>query len=161
VEALHAVAATHPELDLHRVAIRGWSFGGYLAALAVLRRPDVFHAAVAGAPVTDWRLYDTHYAERYLGHPDRDPDAYRRSSLLDDAAWASPPRPLLLVHGLADDNVVAAHTLRLSSLLLAAGRPHSMLPLSGVTHMAVQEAVAENLLHLQLRFLRDALGLDR
>jgi dipeptidyl-peptidase-4 len=158
VAALHAVAARHPELDLGRVAIRGWSFGGYLAALAVLRRPDVFHAAVAGAPVTEWRLYDTHYAERYLGHPDRDPDAYRRSSLLDDAAWAAPPRPLLLVHGLADDNVVAAHTLRLSGRLLAAGRPHSVLPLSGVTHMAVQEAVAENLLHLQLRFLRDALG---
>jgi dipeptidyl-peptidase-4 len=159
VEALHAVAAQHPELDLGRVAIRGWSFGGYLAALAVLRRPDVFHAAVAGAPVTDWRLYDTHYTERYLGHPDRDPDAYRRSSLLDDAAWAAPPRPLLLVHGLADDNVVAAHTLRLSGRLLAAGRPHGVLPLSGVTHMAVQEAVAENLLHLQLRFLRDALGM--
>jgi dipeptidyl-peptidase-4 len=158
VAALHAVAARHPELDLGRVAIRGWSFGGYLAALAVLRRPDVFHAAVAGAPVTEWRLYDTHYAERYLGHPDRDPDAYRRSSLLDDAAWAAPPRPLLLVHGLADDNVVAAHTLRLSGRLLAAGRPHSVLPLSGVTHMAVQEAVAENLLHLQLRFLQDALG---
>jgi dipeptidyl-peptidase 4 len=160
VEALHAVAAHHPELDLGRVAIRGWSFGGYLAALAVLRRPDVFHAAVAGAPVTDWALYDTHYSERYLGHPDRDPDAYRRSSLLDEAAWAAPPRPLLLVHGLADDNVVAAHTLRLSARLLAAGRPHGVLPLSGVTHMAVQEAVAENLLHLQLKFLRDALGLD-
>jgi dipeptidyl-peptidase 4 len=158
VEALHAVAATHPELDLGRVAIRGWSFGGYLAALAVLRRPDVFHAAVAGAPVTDWRLYDTHYTERYLGHPDRDPDAYRRSSLLAGEDWRSPPRPLLLVHGLADDNVVAAHTLRLSGRLLAAGRPHSVLPLSGVTHMAVQEAVAENLLHLQLGFLRDALG---
>jgi len=160
VEALHAVAAHHPELDLHRVAIRGWSFGGYLAALAVLRRPDVFHAAVAGAPVTDWRLYDTHYAERYLGHPDRDPDAYRRSSLLADAP-RTPERPLLLIHGLADDNVVAAHSLRLSGLLLAAGRPHSVLPLPGVTHMAVQEAVAENLLHLQLRFLRDALGVGR
>jgi dipeptidyl-peptidase-4 len=161
VEALHAVAARHPELDLHRVAIRGWSFGGYLAALAVLRRPEVFHAAVAGAPVSDWRLYDTHYTERYLGHPDRDPDAYRRSSLLADAAWAHPERPLLLVHGLADDNVVAAHTLRLSGRLLAAGRPHSVLPLPGVTHMAVQEAVAENLLHLQLRFLREALGMGR
>jgi dipeptidyl-peptidase-4 len=156
VEALLAVAADHPELDLGRVAIRGWSFGGYLAALAVLRRPDVFHAAVAGAPVTDWRLYDTHYTERYLGHPGADPDAYRRSSLLADAAKLE--RPLLLLHGLADDNVVAAHTLRLSSLLLAAGRPHSVLPLSGVTHMAVQEAVAEGLLHLQLGFLRDALG---
>ena len=157
VEALAAVAADHPELDLHRVAIRGWSFGGYLAALAVLRRPDVFHAAVAGAPVTDWRLYDTHYTERYLGHPAADPDTYRRSSLLADAAKLE--RPLLLVHGLADDNVVAAHTLRLSSLLLAAGRPHNVLPLSGVTHLAAQEAVAESLLHLQLAFLRDALGL--
>jgi dipeptidyl-peptidase 4 len=157
VEALHAVAADHPELDLSRVAIRGWSFGGYLAALAVLRRPDVFHAAVAGAPVTDWRLYDTHYTERYLGHPAVDPDVYRRSSLLADAAKLE--RPLLLVHGLADDNVVAAHSLRLSGLLLAAGRPHSVLPLAGVTHLAAQEAVAENLLHLQVAFLRDALGL--
>ena len=158
VEALVAVAADHPELDLGRVAIRGWSFGGYLAALAVLRRPDVFHAAVAGAPVTDWRLYDTHYTERYLGDPAADPDAYRRSSLLADAAKLE--RPLLLIHGLADDNVVAAHTLRLSGLLLAAGRPHNVLPLSGVTHLAVQEAVAESLLHLQLGFLRDALGLS-
>jgi dipeptidyl-peptidase 4 len=157
VDALVAVAADHPELDLGRVAIRGWSFGGYLAALAVLRRPDVFAAAVAGAPVTDWRLYDTHYSERYLGHPAADPDAYRRSSLLADAAKLE--RPLLLIHGLADDNVVAAHTLRLSGLLLVAGRPHSVLPLSGVTHLAAQEAVAESLLHLQLAFLRDALGL--
>jgi dipeptidyl-peptidase 4 len=159
VDALHAVAAEHPELDLGRVAIRGWSFGGYLAALAVLRRPDVFHAAVAGAPVTDWRLYDTHYSERYLGDPREDQEPYRRSSLLADAAGLR--RALLLIHGLADDNVVAAHTLRLSSLLLAAGRPHNVLPLSGVTHMTTQEAVAENLLLLQLAFLRAALGLPQ
>ena len=79
----------HPDLDLSRVGIRGWSFGGYLAALAVLRRPDVFHAAVAGAPVTDWSLYDTHYTERYLGRPDTDPEAYARSSLIADApGWS-------------------------------------------------------------------------
>ena len=157
VEALAAVAADHPELDLRRVAIRGWSFGGYLAALAVLRRPDVFHAAVAGAPVTDWRLYDTHYSERYLGHPAAEVDTYRRHALQADAAKLE--RPLLLIHGLADDNVVAAHTLRLSAALLAAGRPHTVLPLTGVTHMASQEVVAENLLHFQLSFLRAALGL--
>ena len=110
--ALHAAAERCPDLDTGRVAIRGWSFGGYLAALAVLRRPDVFHAAVAGAPVTDWQLYDTHYTERYLGHPDDQP-SYRASSLLADAPRLT--RPLLLIHGLADDNVVAAHTLRLSS----------------------------------------------
>jgi dipeptidyl-peptidase-4 len=156
VDGLHAVAAEHPDLDLSRVAIRGWSFGGYLAALAVLRRPDVFHVAIAGAPVTEWRLYDTHYTERYLGHPDSAPDAYAASSLLEDAAKLE--RPLLLIHGLADDNVVSAHTLQLSSALLAAGRPHTVLPLSGVTHMTPQEVVAENLLLLQVTFLREALG---
>ena len=168
-EALHAAAGRHGDLDLSRVAIRGWSFGGFLAALAVLRRPDVFHAAIAGAPVTDWRLYDTHYTERYLGQPggpDRagEPGTpgtegaspYQASSLLADAPGLS--RPLLLIHGLADDNVVAAHTLRLSSALLAAGRPHAVLPLSGVTHMTPQEEVAENLLLLQVDFLRRSLG---
>ena len=155
IDALHALAEQNPDLDLTRVGIRGWSFGGYLAALAVLRRPDVFHAAVAGAPVTDWALYDTHYTERYLGHPEEEPDTYARSSVVEDAPRLT--RPLMLVHGLADDNVVAAHTLRLSSALLAAGKPHSVLPLSGVTHMTPQEVVAENLLLLQVRFLKDAL----
>jgi dipeptidyl-peptidase 4 len=156
ITALHEAAARYPQMDLGRVGIRGWSFGGYLAALAVLREPDVFHAAVAGAPVTDWRLYDTGYTERYLGHPDENPEAYERSSLFPLAAGLR--RPLLLIHGLADDNVVAAHTLQLSSRLLAAGRSHSVLPLSGVTHMTPQEEVAENLLLLQVEFLHDALG---
>ena len=146
------------DLDLGRVAIRGWSFGGYLAALAVLRRPDVFHAAVAGAPVTDWRLYDTHYTERYLGvDPDcRHRSVYDASSLLDDAPTLQ--RPLLLIHGLTDDNVVVAHTFSLSRGLLQAGRPHTVLPLSGVTHMTPQPEVAENLLLLQVDFLRNALS---
>ncbi|RZS87272.1 dipeptidyl-peptidase-4 [Motilibacter rhizosphaerae] len=153
VTALHAAAERFPDdLDLGRVGIRGWSFGGYLAALAVLRRPDVFHAAVSGAPVTDWRLYDTHYTERYLGTPDEHPDWYAAISLIDDAPRLT--RPLLLIHGLADDNVVVANTLALSSALLAAGRAHSVLPLSGVTHMTPQEVVAENLMLLQVEFLR-------
>ena len=156
VAALAAAAQEHP-LDLTRVAIRGWSFGGYLAALAVLRRPDVFHAAIAGAPVTEWRLYDTHYTERYLGDPSSDATAYAANSLLPLAGELS--RPLLLVHGLADDNVVAAHTLQLSSALLSAGKPHEVLPLVGVTHMTPQEVVAENLLLHQLDFLQRSLGL--
>ncbi len=183
VDALREAAARFAELDTERVAIRGWSFGGYLAALAVLRRPDVFHAAIAGAPVTDWRLYDTHYTERYLGDPTQDPQGYERSSLMSVLARGDDPpeppghggavrppvpprpplggavrRPLMLIHGLADDNVVVAHTLRLSGALLAAGYPHTVLPLSGITHMASQETVAENLLLLQLDFLRRALA---
>ncbi|MEV4870417.1 S9 family peptidase [Streptomyces syringium] len=160
VEAVRALAGRYP-LDLTRVGIRGWSYGGYLAALAVLRRPDVFHAGIAGAPVTDWRLYDTHYTERYLGHPDEQPAVYARNSLVTDEGLSEPAeqvRPLMVVHGLADDNVVAAHTLRLSSALLAAGRPHEVLPLSGVTHMTPQEQVAENLLLLQVDFLKRSLG---
>jgi dipeptidyl-peptidase-4 len=156
VDALRGMAETHPELDLERVGIRGWSFGGYLAALAVLRRPDVFHAAVAGAPVTDMGLYDTHYTERYLG-ADPAGEPYTRSSLLEDAKDLE--RPLLIIHGLVDDNVVVAHSLRLSRALLEAGRPHAVLPLSGVTHMTPQEEVAENLLLLQVAFLKEALGL--
>jgi dipeptidyl-peptidase-4 len=158
VDALHAAAEIEPDLDLTRVAIRGWSFGGYLSALAVLRRPDVFHAAVAGAPSASWAHYDTHYTERYLGMPQDNPEVYARTSLLDEAASLS--RPLLLIHGLADDNVVAAHTLLLSQRLTEAGRPHSVLPLTGVTHMTPQEEVAENLLLLQLEFLRSSLGLS-
>ena len=158
VDALQGVAAAYPDdIDLTRVAIRGWSFGGYLATLALLRRPDVFHVAVAGAPVTDWRLYDTCYTERYPGasgrrSPTRTP--VRR-------CWQKPlnlRRPLMLIHGLADDNVVAAHTLRLSSALLAAGRPHTVLPLTGVTHMANEEAVAENLMLLQVRLPGPRIG---
>lgn len=154
---LRAAADRWPILDLDRVAIRGWSFGGYLAALAVLRRPGVFHAAIAGAPVTDWTLYDTHYTERYLGDPATQTDEYIRSSLVADAAGLR--RPLLLLHGLADDNVAAAHTLRLSEALLAAGRLHTVLPLSTTTHVARDPARAARLLDVQLAFLRDALGL--
>jgi dipeptidyl-peptidase-4 len=157
LRALELVAAAAPEaVDLGRVGIRGWSFGGYLAALAVLRRPDAVHAAVAGAPVTDFRLYDTAYTERYLGLPQEHPDVYDRNSLFPLASGLE--RPLLLIHGLADDNVVSAHTLQLSSALLAAGRPHQVLPLTGITHMPSDPVVAEHLLTLQVAFLREALS---
>lgn len=162
VEAVHALAERFP-LDLSKVAIRGWSYGGYLAGMAVLRRPDVFHAAVVGAPVTDQRLYDTHYTERYLGDPTTQPEVYAYNSLLTDEGLseaADQVRPMMIIHGLADDNVVVAHSLRLSSALLSAGRPHEVLPLSGVTHMTPQEQVAENLLLLQVDFLKRSLGLS-
>ncbi|WP_405675890.1 prolyl oligopeptidase family serine peptidase [Streptomyces sp. NBC_01511] len=161
IEALQALAERFP-LDQSRVAIRGWSYGGYLAALAALRRPDVFHAAIAGAPVTDWRLYDTHYTERYLGDPAEAAEVYAANSLVTDdvlARSASPARPMMIIHGLADDNVVMTHTLRLSSALLSAGRPHEVLPLTGVTHMTPQEQIAENLLLLQVDFLKRSLGM--
>lgn len=157
IDALRAAAALHPDLDLTRVAMRGWSFSGYLAAAAVLRHPEVFHAAVAGAPPADRRLYDTHWEERFLGHPDVFARDYTRNSLLDEAGALT--RPLMLVHGLADDNVAVAHTLRFSAALLAAGRPHTVLPLSGAGHLVSREETASNLLLLERDFLRKSLGL--
>ncbi|SCG54092.1 prolyl oligopeptidase family serine peptidase [Micromonospora coxensis] len=160
VDALTALAGKHPDLDLERVAVRGWSFGGWLAGLAVLRHPELFKCGIAGAPVTDWSLYDTAYTERYLGMPDDGIDVYGHHSLVELAAEPvvdrEQARPLLLVHGLADDNVVAAHTLRLSAALLAAGRPHAVLPLTGATHLAAG-GVSERLLRLELDFLRTRL----
>jgi dipeptidyl-peptidase 4 len=153
VAALEGVIDTYPgELDADRVGIRGWSFGGYLSALAVLRRPDVFHAAVAGAPVTDWRYYDTAATERYLGHPDEQPEAYERTSLLPLASGLR--RPLLLIHGLADDNVHPRHSLLLSRELLAASREHEVLMLPGVTHMVWQPPVIAGMLRAQAGFFR-------
>jgi dipeptidyl-peptidase-4 len=135
VAGLRALAAEVPEIDLGRVGIFGGSFGGYLAALAVLRRPDVYRAGVAFAPVTDWRDYDTAYAERYLGLPEEQPAAYQRSSLL---TWAGAlERPLLVIHGTADDNVYFFHGLKLADALFRAGGPSELLVLPGQTHGAL------------------------
>jgi dipeptidyl-peptidase 4 len=157
VDALQGAAKAFGFLDLERVAIRGWSFGGYLACLAVLRRPEVFHVGVAGAPSADWSLYDTHYTERYIGHPTRNADVYAANSALTDAPKLE--RPLLLIHGMTDDNVFVANTLAMSKALMEAGRPHAVLPLSGITHRPVDERLAENLLLLELGFFRQALSL--
>jgi dipeptidyl-peptidase-4 len=152
IEVLRELPALVPCADTSRVGIRGWSFGGYLAALAVLRAPDMFHCAVAGAPVTKWDLYDTHYTERYMGNPHTHAANYEATSLVAHAHLLE--RPLLLIHGLADDNVLAAHTLQFSTALLHHGKVHELLALSGVTHMTPQEVVAENLLLHQLQFLQ-------
>ena len=167
LDALGERAESAGLLDTSRVGIRGWSYGGTLAALAALRRPDRIRCAIVGAPVTDWHLYDTHYTERYLGHPDTDPEAYLRSAVVgpdgtlvaaDPPAVDAPPAALLLVHGLVDDNVLAAHSLRLTEALQAQGRPFAFLPLTSATHMASDPAVAARLLEAQATFLQRSLG---
>ncbi|WEV52921.1 alpha/beta fold hydrolase [Bifidobacterium sp. ESL0704] len=155
VEAVHALPQVAPEADLDRVTMIGWSFGGFLSALVAIDAPDVFRAACAGAPPTEWTLYDTHYTERYLG---LDPAVYERNSIVADAPKLR--RPLMLIHGFADDNVSIANSLRLSKALMEAGRPHTYLPLTGITHMTNDPKVAENLLTLQRDFLYDALGIE-
>lgn len=132
VAALQAMGKAHAEMDMSRVGVTGWSFGGYFSALAVLLRPDVFHAAVAGAPVTDWRLYDTCYTERYMREPRNNEAGYDSTSALTHAAKLS--RPLLVMHGITDDNVHFAHTLALIEALYVAGKRAEVITLSS-THM--------------------------
>jgi dipeptidyl-peptidase-4 len=139
VKGVKALCKKFPEMDAERVGIYGWSFGGYMAANGVLREPDVFKAAVAGAPVTDWEDYDTHYTERYLGLLPESKAAYDEASLLPLAKNLK--RPLLLVHGTADDNVYFRHTLKLENALFRAGRDFEVLPLPGVTHMVNSDPV--------------------
>jgi dipeptidyl-peptidase-4 len=143
VAGLKALGKKFPEMDLDRVGIVGWSFGGYMSALGVLKRPEVFKAAVAGAPVTDWEDYDTHYTERYLGLLPESKKAYEEASLLPLASKLE--RPLLLVHGTADDNVYFRHTLKLADALFRAGKAFEVLPLSGLTHMVPDPVVTERL----------------
>ena len=125
VEAIRALVAAHPEIDGSRVGVYGWSFGGYFSALAVLRRPDVYSAGVAIAPVADWRDYDTAYTERYLGLPDANAAAYDRprSYVRRGSPARRRARPTLLIaHGTADDNVYFLNSLKLVDALAKGGR---------------------------------------
>jgi dipeptidyl-peptidase 4 len=153
ISALTDLAAKHPEMDLKRVGITGWSFGGYMSALAVLRRPDIFKAAVAGAPVSDWLDYDTQYTERYLGLPGD--DVYAASSLIWDAPKLS--RPLLLIHGTADDNVYFRHSLKLMDALEKAGRPFQFLPIVGSTHMVLDPGLRVQIEKRTVEFFKASL----
>jgi dipeptidyl-peptidase 4 len=143
VRAMWLLGEKHPEMDVNRVGIVGWSFGGYMSALAVLKRPDVFKAAVAGAPVTDWEDYDSHYTERYMGLLPESQKAYDEANLVNMADKLK--RPLLLVHGTADDNVYFRHTLKLTDALFRAGKDFEVLPLPSLTHMVPDPIVTERL----------------
>lgn len=150
VDALQALGSKYRELDLSRVGIFGWSFGGYFSAMAVMRRPDVFHAGIAGAPVCDWLDYDTHYTERYLGLPQENAAGYQASSVLSYTDQLR--RPLLIIHGTADDNVYFLHSVKISDALFRAGRTHQFLPLAGFTHMVPDPQVTQRLYGTMAQF---------
>jgi dipeptidyl-peptidase 4 len=141
IAGIQALAKREPAMDLKRVGAVGWSFGGYFSAMAVMQKPEVFRCAVVGAPVVSWENYDTFYTERYLGLPSENAEAYRASNVLTYAKDLR--RPLLLIHGLTDDNVYFQHSVQLSQALFEAGKTFNFLPLLG-THM-----VSEPLLRLR------------
>jgi len=156
VRALHLLCARHPEMDPERIGVTGWSFGGYFSVLAVERAPETYRAAMAGAPVADWRDYDTAYTERYLGLPQSDSLAYARSSALTDAGRLT--RPLLVVHGTADDNVYFLHTLKLADALNHAGRSWSLLPFPGQAHGVLDLELVRQEYGRTAEFFRATLG---
>ncbi|MDQ3458107.1 MAG: S9 family peptidase [Deinococcota bacterium] len=124
--------------DLARVGVYGWSYGGYLAAMSLCRAPEVFKVAVAGAPVTHWDGYDSHYSERYLGLPGENPQGYEASSVMRHIEGLR--GKLLLVHGLIDENVHFRHTARLIGALNRARKPYDLLLLPDERHMPRKEA---------------------
>ncbi|MDX2130850.1 MAG: DPP IV N-terminal domain-containing protein [Planctomycetota bacterium] len=154
-EVLKALCARMPALDASRVGISGWSFGGYFAAHATMRRPDVYKVGVAGAPVCDWIDYDTHYTERYMGLPAENPKGYASANVL---TYCKDLRvPLLIIHGTADDNVYMVNSLKMTDALFRAGRAFDFLPLAGVTHAPNEPETAMRLQARIVQFLKDAL----
>jgi dipeptidyl-peptidase-4 len=133
LQALAWVKA-QPWADPKRVAVAGWSYGGYMVLKLLQAAPGQFAAGISGAPVTRWGLYDTAYTERYLGNPAMDPKPYAASDALPDALKISDP--LLLIHGMADDNVVFENTTALLAVLQKAGKPFELMVYPGATHAA-------------------------
>lgn len=120
-----------------RAGIYGWSYGGYLSAMALLKAGDVFAVGVAGAPVADWDGYDTAYTEKYMGTPQANPEGYRQSSLLTHADRLQ--GYLLLIHGMIDENVHFRHTARFMNALIKANRPYDVLLYPSERHMPRSE----------------------
>jgi dipeptidyl-peptidase-4 len=158
VAGLRLLGEKYTEMDLDRVGIYGWSFGGYFSAMALMRRPSVYHVGVAGAPVADWLDYDTHYTERYLGIPQAQPWVYESNSVLSYVAGLA--GPLLIIHGTADDNVYFTHALKMSDALFRVGRDHDFLALTGFTHMVPDPLVTERLYTRIVRYFEEHLGTE-
>ena len=154
VDGLQALGKRFPELDLSRTGVYGWSFGGYFTAMATIRRPDVFKVGVAGAPPVDFADYDTAYTERYLGVPKADAEGYRKSNVLTYASNLQ--RPLLLMHGITDDNVYFENTMKLTQELLHDGKPYDLLLLPG-THMLPDPVIRARVTERRVQFLGNVL----
>jgi dipeptidyl-peptidase-4 len=129
---------TLPYVDARRIGIFGWSYGGYMTLMCLLTAPDYFQAGVSGAPVTDWRLYDTHYTERYLDQPDENATGYEASAVMPHVPTLR--APLLVMHGMADDNVLFVHSTRLFTVLQKLNKPFDAMTYPGSKHGLLRHA---------------------
>jgi len=130
---------TLPFVDGNKIATYGWSYGGYMTLKMLESDPGLYAAGIAGAPVTRWELYDTHYTERYMGVPQSDGQAYVTANAMEDSGAIDDP--LLLIHGMADDNVVFENSTALAAKLQAAAVPFEMMFYPGQTHRPAGEQV--------------------
>lgn len=158
VEVADQVAGAHwlqaqPYVDPKRIATMGWSYGGYMSLKLLEKEPRLFAAGVAVAPVTRWELYDTHYTERYLGDPRTEAASYQTSDALADAVKIEDP--LLLVHGMSDDNVVFQNSTALYAALQGADRPFEMMVYPGATHAIAGPALQTHVWTTIEHFLDD------
>ena len=142
-----------PFVDGSKIAVQGWSYGGYMTLKLLEKAPGVFAAGVAVAPVTKWELYDTAYTERYLGNPSVDPKAYQSSDALDDAVKIKDP--LLLIHGMSDDNVVFQNSTELYARLQQSKHPFEMMAYPGATHAIAGEGPQTHVWTTITRFLEE------
>ncbi len=143
-------------VDPTRIGVWGWSYGGYMTLMSLFKKPDVFAAGVSGAPVTDWTLYDTHYTERYLGTPQNNADGYEASGVFPYAENLA--APLLLIHGMADDNVLFTNSTKLMKALQEDGRPFDVMTYPGSKHGLMRvPATGQHVFAHILRFFRQHL----
>lgn len=138
-------------VDPDKIAIYGWSYGGYMTLKQLEADPGLFAAGISGAPVTKWELYDTHYTERFMGDPRKVPEAYEAASAIPDATKISDP--LLLIHGMADDNVVFENSSELISVLQENNVPFEMMLYPGYTHRVAGPNISPHLWNSIFRFL--------
>ncbi|QDH34653.1 DPP IV N-terminal domain-containing protein [Porphyrobacter sp. YT40] len=138
-------------VDPDKIAIYGWSYGGYMTLKQLEADPGLYAAGISGAPVTRWELYDTHYTERYMGDPREVPEAYKMASAIPDATKISDP--LLLIHGMADDNVVFENSSELISVLQESNTPFEMMLYPGYTHRVSGPKIGPHVWNSIVRFL--------
>ena len=139
-------------VDPDKVAIYGWSYGGYMTLKQLEADPGLYAAGISGAPVTRWELYDTHYTERYMGDPREVPEAYAKASAIPDATKIADP--LLLIHGMADDNVIFENSSELISVLQESNTPFEMMLYPGYTHRVSGEKIGPHVWTSIFRFLK-------
>ena len=135
MEAIEFVEKTTQKIDMNRISIFGWSYGGYMSFLSLAQRPDIFRVAVCGGTVQDWSIYESAYTEKYMGTPDSNPEGYKRgrgeyyvSGLPEESGR------LLFLHGQIDENVHFTHVENLISSILAAGIPYQLNVFPGERH---------------------------